>query len=546
MEVNHQQLMWFSWDPYGVDTGEKKFSFGVVSADLNDSSIASLDIYGDQGVRSSAHLDYVTVMPPTVPSLTFTISPVQLDAPKICLSQVGESNKMDFGNEWIDDCNSIGWERTRKAHIVDDHMTMDGNESLVDECQITSLNTKVATECFLGPFKGTGPAEYGDYVSRFFYVFSHVDFDVIEVNLDYHSLCTWNPEQFENDTAYVFVNHQASWKSAPQYEFVHEYCQGYSLYSDWSLELQYQEILSPDLIQCLTLLDQICTYPVQFTFRYTDEDDLYFNIGIGAQLNQKITNEAFGFSHVSVRYVKCPAISPLLIGDITDLPYSILDNAFKEGDMFMMSADSMYYLIVNALCEFTLFGGYKMWSQKSANCTIAGLPIMQNISSATLSINIFGYLSGSDVNGQDTLWSRRTPCDKDDAYFYYSMNKTNKLTTEHQSIYSIDCQWSLTIAAKEPIIVTNPGGEKAWSKGSNVESLVFDGDGSLVVNDVNGSVEVLSPKGAEFLIFDEGKLALMDHDEHTIIKQIDFEYADCTGALDESTGVIKYFYLMKP
>eukprot|EP01083_Nonionella_stella_P203019 741116_1 len=40
---------------------------------------------------------------------------------------------------------------------------------------------------------------------------------------EHYSLCTWNPETNENDTAFVFINDNALWKSAPQYEFVHEF-----------------------------------------------------------------------------------------------------------------------------------------------------------------------------------------------------------------------------------------------------------------------------------------------------------------------------------
>merc|ERR1719242_2416782 len=147
---------------------------------------------------------------------------------------------------------------------------------------------------------------------RHFYMRPNVDYDIVEVSLNYHSLCTWNPEENEGDTAFVFVNDQAVWGSAPQYEFVEQYCQGYSTYSDWTLDLDHLDIMhDPHLIQCLTLLDQICTYPVSFSFRHDVEvEGLYFSVGLGALLNQQIGNEAWGFSNVEISYEHCPILEP--------------------------------------------------------------------------------------------------------------------------------------------------------------------------------------------------------------------------------------------
>eukprot|EP01083_Nonionella_stella_P201669 737581_1 len=84
----------------------------------------------------------------------------------------------------------------------------------------------------------------------------------------------------------------------------------------------------------------------------------------------------------------------------------------------------------------------------------------------------------------------------------------------------------------------------------DIESLVFNENGSLIVSDFNDSLspKQWSPPSAEFLIFDSGKLALIDEDENQIIKQFDFEKADCVPNATTTFGElqIKYFYYMKP
>eukprot|EP01083_Nonionella_stella_P277433 943139_1 len=237
-------------------------------------------------------------------------------------------------------------------------------------------------------------------------------------------------------------------------------------------------------------------------------------------------------------------------------PLLDLNIMFGEGAMLVASSTSTYYLVADANCVFTLFGGYKMWSQQSTNCTIAGLPIMNSKMNALgiefpelsddesyqLDINDAGYIF---LEMQDTIWSRRTPCDVDQAFYYYSMNQGYFVDKVDNSIYSLDCQWSLILTATGHVEVTNPAGQVVWSRGSDVESLVFDVNGSLVLNEL-ASVEVLSEGGADFLVFDEGKLLLIDHDEDVIIQQFSFEHANCSTAMDPSMAVIKYFYFMKP
>eukprot|EP01084_Bolivina_argentea_P263165 445311_1 len=386
-----QEIFWVSWDSYNTDLNSRNFSFGVGSK-LYQNTIASLNIYGSNLTDASfSSIDYVTFMAPKNGSVISNISilPIQFSSPKICLLQLDESNKFDFGHKWFDDCSKQGWELRQHSLIV---VNNDENEyiyfkdhSTVDQCQITDLDLN--TNCFHGPFKGVEYNDYGDYISRYFYVFTNIDYDIIDISLNYYSLCTWNPEQFENDTAYVFINDQAIWKSAPQYEFVNEYCQGYSLYSDWSLYLDYENVLNNELIQCLDLLDQICEYPVNVNFRHKlEKDELYFSVGISAKLNQQIGNEAFGFGNVSITYSKCPILYPLPIGSITDQPLGDLNTVFNVGDMLDISSNSIYYLVADnsdddsnsKRCVFYLFGGYTMWSQSSSNCTIAGLPIMAN------------------------------------------------------------------------------------------------------------------------------------------------------------------------
>eukprot|EP01084_Bolivina_argentea_P242125 406289_1 len=250
-----QELLWISWYPFQANDSLRDFSIGIGSA-IDNNVIASLSIYGNGSVSSyHLYLDYMTLYPPTNKEAVLTVSPIQLATPKICLSEWYKSNKIDLGNTWSDDCNDGGWELRKYAHIYEDQIYLD-NHSSIEECRITNLNTnpvtKLATDCFHGPFKGCEPHAHGDYVSRFFYVFSHINYDIIEVNLYYYGLCTWNPKT-ENDTAYVFKNNEAKWKSAPKYEFVEEYCEGYSLYSDWILYTEYQQILNPNLITCLHL-----------------------------------------------------------------------------------------------------------------------------------------------------------------------------------------------------------------------------------------------------------------------------------------------------
>eukprot|EP01083_Nonionella_stella_P094600 265479_1 len=296
------------------------------------------------------------------PNTNISIAVVQLDAPKICLSQgVDQLNSgINLGNLWTDDCNKAGWEWTQYGHIVNDTITID-NQSHSNECSVTQLSS-TDSNCFYGPFKGSEALDYGDYASRYFYIFGDaVEHDVISVDLDYHSLCTWNPERFENDTAYVFINNAAIWKSAPQYEFVAEYCQGYALYDSWSLDLDYFDILNPDLISCLHVLDQICTFPVSFRFRYSaNEISNYFRIGLGAQLNQPMENEAFAFSNVRVAYESCPQLERMSIGNLLyRMNQSQFGTVLSEGDMLLSSSAnaSAYYLVVDANCTFKIVGG---------------------------------------------------------------------------------------------------------------------------------------------------------------------------------------------
>ena len=111
-----------------------------------------------------------------------------------------------------------------------------------------------------------------------------------------------------------------------------------------------------------------CSYPVSVDFRHEGENALYFSLGIGAKLNQ-IGNEAFGFSNVAVSYHVCPEIDPLPIGIALKQPFEQLDDyVFQSGDMLIISSNSIYYLVAKAnndtdSCIFTLYGGYKMWSQ---------------------------------------------------------------------------------------------------------------------------------------------------------------------------------------
>ncbi len=80
------------------------------------------------------------------------------------------------------------------------------------------------------------------------------------------------------------------------------------------------------MIQCLDLLKQICSYPVNINFRHRlEKDELYFSIGISAKLNQQIINEAFGFSNASITYSKCPIIEPLPIGNIIYQPFKLVE-----------------------------------------------------------------------------------------------------------------------------------------------------------------------------------------------------------------------------
>ena len=106
--------------------------------------------------------------------------------------------------------------------------------------------------------------------------------------------------------------------------------------------------------------------------------------------------------------------------------------------MLIISSNSIYYLVAtgynDSTCAFTLYGGYKLWSQNSSDCTIAGLQIMQdyymsttdsNDDSIEIGISNEGVLSLQLQLTGETVWSRRSPCEIDTAYFYYSMNRTN-------------------------------------------------------------------------------------------------------------------------
>eukprot|EP01084_Bolivina_argentea_P250273 419260_1 len=604
--ITKQLTVWISWDPYNKEFNKRTMSFGI-GAELYKNTIAELLIYSTNidynNVNLNSNIDYITFVPPQYSIENIIILPIQFSMPKICLQgNFLSSNKLDLHHTWNDDCNQVGWELKKYSNILVDDTISIYNESRIDQCQITDLHNDISytsqpNKCFHGPFKGSSINNFGDYISRYFYVFTDIEYDIIEVNLNYYGLCTWNPETFEKDTAYVFVNDKALWKSAPKYEFVNDYCQGYSLYSDWTLYTEYLDILNPQLIQCLYLLDQICSYPVSFTFRHTSEKDLYFSIGMGAKLNQAINNEAFGFSDVKLSYKTCPNIESMPIGNITYQPLQDMNRIFRNGDMLVISSNSRYYLVAELIidyniknitnitsdyisCLFTLFGGYKMWSQLSNNCTIAGLPIMEDYSpyngeygtggNGAINTNIFdlgisinGFLSLQEHSTSENLplWSRRTHCESDKAYAYYSINKTNSIgyfaNSIANSIYSIDCSWALIIDKGEgelhvikDIDATDgdheiDDGEIVWRKGSNIRSLVFDIDGSVNLYDYNdNNIEQLSSIGADFMIFDSGKLALIDHNNNKIVKQFDFDFKQCNQSI--GSYYMKYFYFMKP
>ena len=581
--LKSQEIIWFSWDPYNAEYDGRTFSFGVGSK-LDSSIIATLNIYGDKSRGINSRINCVTFLPP-LSGESITISVMQFATPKICLSQSGELIKSNLGTTWKDDCDSTGWEMRKKVQIYnDDSVHFYGKQEKIDEIfqsPITNLETdaitKITSDCFHGPFGGSdidNLTNFGDYTSRFFYVLTDVNRDIIHIDLNYYGLATWNPELYENDTAYVFINHNAIWKSSPQYEFVNEYCQGYDMYSDWFLSLEHNDVLTPQLIPALNLLNQKCSYPVSVEFRHEGKNALYFSLGIGAKLNQLIGNEAFGFSSVSVSYNDCPDIIPLPIGNVIKQPFENLDDyIWNTGDMLIISSNSIYYLVATQnddliSCTFTLYGGYKLWSQISSDCTIAGLEIMQNYYLSTTDSNDDSIEIGLSNEGVlslqlqltgETVWSRRTPCNIDTAYFYYSMNKTNLLrffkNVVDNSLYSIDCKWRLIITRDGPInVVKNIDesndyeGEVVWSNGTQVERLEFDEDGSLILYDVNDDNKeintTLSPKGADFMIFDQGKLILFDYDDDEIVKQFDYIVSECK--LDETIGFIKYHHFMKP
>eukprot|EP01084_Bolivina_argentea_P207042 353342_1 len=175
-----------------------------------------------------------------------------------------------------------------------------------------------------------------------------------------------------------------------------------------------------------------------------------------------------------------------------------------------------------------------------------------------IAISNEGVLSLQNQYTEEIVWSRRTPCDIDTAYFYYSFNKTNSLRyykgMVDNSIYSIDCKWGLIITRDGPMVVVKNvdksndyQGEIVWSNFTKVERLEFDNDGSLILYDINGINKeenyTLTPKGSDFLIFDEGKLILFEYETNEIVKQFDFDFAECT--LDEDIGHIEYHYFMK-
>ena len=596
-----QELIWISWDPFNVESNYKNFSFGVGST-LNEKIIASLSIYGINNIYESSEINnddnlnnsnfYIDEIKFIAPSsdytLNITISPIQFSTPKICLSQWSESNKIDLGNTWNDDCNEKGWELRKYTRINDNNNNIEiNNETYSDQCLITNLNinsvSTIESQCFHGPFQGSSINNYGDYISRYFYVLTDdtndIKYDIIEINLDYYSLCTWNPEKFENDTGYIFINKQGLWRSAPKYEFVNEYCEGYSLYSDWILFTDYDNnILNTDKIQCLSLLDQICSYPVSFKFRHTSSSELYFSVGFGAKLNQLINNEAFGFGNISISYEICPEMAPIPIGNVTSQPLYDLDSyIFQQGDMLVISSSSGYYLVADYYfeyqdfsyyvnknisngCIFTLYGGYKMWSQLSKNCTISGLPIMRNYPQSNyeltleLGISDDGTMSLQTRGNEEILWSRRTHCDTNYAYYYYAMNKTQVLTYSNNiGIYSLDCKWAMIITRgnEDVEIIKNidisnydtVDGQTVARFGNGVTKITFDSSGSLVIIG-NDEILPLSDKGGDFMMFDSGKLAIFDYDTNTIINQHDFQFSTCT--LDQNIGFIKYHYFMKP
>eukprot|EP01084_Bolivina_argentea_P250271 419255_1 len=164
-------LIWISWDPYEINENSKNLSIGFGS-ELNENTIASLNIYGEELRELHSYIDYITLFGPKNDQMSMTLLPIQFDMPKICLSTLDEANKYDLGNIWYEDCNALGWELRKYAHIHDDNIYYD-NKSSINQCQITNLNTnpitKISSDCFHGPFKGVEYNDYGDYISRYFY-----------------------------------------------------------------------------------------------------------------------------------------------------------------------------------------------------------------------------------------------------------------------------------------------------------------------------------------------------------------------------------------
>ena len=185
-------IIWINWDPFNLNYAQKNLSVGYGST-LNENVFATLSIfeYGSNESQTHSYFDLVTFLSPiNSQQMDMTLLPIQFAMPKICLSELAEVNRMDVGNQWIDDCNERGWERRTGASIDYDLISV-FDEDEVETCQITKLGTnpitKIASDCFHGPFNN-------EYISRYFHVFTDIDYDIISVNLNYYSLCTWNPE----------------------------------------------------------------------------------------------------------------------------------------------------------------------------------------------------------------------------------------------------------------------------------------------------------------------------------------------------------------
>eukprot|EP01084_Bolivina_argentea_P050146 92211_1 len=163
-----------------------------------------------------------------------------------------------------------------------------------------------------------------------------------------------------------------------------------------------------------------------------------------------------------------------------------------------------------------------------------------------------GVLSLQLQSTEQILWSRRTPCEDSNAYFYYSMNLSSSMIYDGtMGLYSLDCSWAMVITRRGPIdfvkdinTETGESGVTAFSIDATIEQITFNSDGIIAISDSNTEIPILSANGGDFMVFDSSKLTIFDHESNTILQQLDFDVAKCT--LSESDEIIKYFYYMKP